>query len=211
MLYLRRYEFSPRKVGFTDDPYIHVCHCLLSIIFTHYFYHPSLLSSFPSFPSPGHLPNLGIGPGSPALQADSLPSEPLGKPIIFNDCQFNTQMFASDCEHLLYNVYWCLVLSLTKFFFNLTFIVEYRRRQWHPTPALLPGESHGWRSLVGCYMGSLQVRHNWTTSLSFFIFMHWRRKWQPAPVFLPGESQGRGSLVGCHLWGPTESDMTEVT
>ena len=24
------------------------------------------------------------------------------------------------------------------------------RRQWHPTPVLLPGESHGWRSLVGC-------------------------------------------------------------
>ena len=25
-----------------------------------------------------------------------------------------------------------------------------RRRQWHPTPALLPGESRGRRSLVGC-------------------------------------------------------------
>ena len=24
------------------------------------------------------------------------------------------------------------------------------RRQWHPTPGLLPGKSHGWRSLVGC-------------------------------------------------------------
>ena len=23
------------------------------------------------------------------------------------------------------------------------------RRQWHPTPVLLPGKSHGWRSLVG--------------------------------------------------------------
>ena len=26
----------------------------------------------------------------------------------------------------------------------------YQRRQWHPTPGLLPGKSHGWRSLVGC-------------------------------------------------------------
>ena len=26
----------------------------------------------------------------------------------------------------------------------------YRRRQWHPTPVLLPGKSHGWRSLEGC-------------------------------------------------------------
>ena len=24
------------------------------------------------------------------------------------------------------------------------------RRQWHPTPVLLPGKSHGWRSLVRC-------------------------------------------------------------
>ena len=24
------------------------------------------------------------------------------------------------------------------------------RRQWHHTPVLLPGKSHGWRSLVGC-------------------------------------------------------------
>ena len=25
-----------------------------------------------------------------------------------------------------------------------------QRRQWHPTPVLLPGKSHGWRSLEGC-------------------------------------------------------------
>ena len=25
-----------------------------------------------------------------------------------------------------------------------------RRRQWHPTPVLLPGKSHEWKSLVGC-------------------------------------------------------------
>ena len=31
------------------------------------------------FPSPEDLPDLGIEPGSPALQADSLPSEPPGK------------------------------------------------------------------------------------------------------------------------------------
>ena len=30
------------------------------------------------FPSPGYLPNPGIEPGSPSLQADSLPSEPQG-------------------------------------------------------------------------------------------------------------------------------------
>ena len=30
------------------------------------------------------------------------------------------------------------------------FILNSRRRQWHLTPVLLPGKSHGWRSLVGC-------------------------------------------------------------
>ena len=29
-------------------------------------------------------------------------------------------------------------------------IVLIWRRQWQPTPVLLPGKSHGWRSLVGC-------------------------------------------------------------
>ena len=67
-------------------------------------------------------------------------------------------------------------------------------------------ESGGLRSI-----GSLQVGHNWVTSLSLFTFPHWRTKWQPTPVFLPGESQRRGSLVGFRLWGRTESDTTEAT
>ena len=43
-----------------------------------------------SFPSPGYLPDPGIEPGPPALQADSLPSEPPGKPsaktLHLNNC-----------------------------------------------------------------------------------------------------------------------------
>ena len=34
------------------------------------------------FPSPGDHPNPGIEPRSPALQVDSLPSEPPGKPTL---------------------------------------------------------------------------------------------------------------------------------
>ena len=81
----------------------------------------------------------------------------------------------------------------------------------HMAPVLLPRKSHGrgawWAAVHGVAKSQTRLR----TSLYFFTFMHWRRKWQPTPVFLPGESQGRGSLVGCRLWGPTESDMTEVT
>ena len=37
---------------------------------------------------------------------------------------------------------WATSLSLSTFM--------HWRRKWQPTPVLLPGESHGWRSLVGC-------------------------------------------------------------
>ena len=40
--------------------------------------------------SPRDLPNQGIRPGSLALQADSLPSESLGKKKITNDLLFNS-------------------------------------------------------------------------------------------------------------------------
>ena len=36
---------------------------------------------------------------------------------------------------------------------EISFALAYdycRRRQWHPTPVLLPGKFHGRRSLVGC-------------------------------------------------------------
>ena len=89
-------------------------------------------------------------------------------------------------------------------------VYQYRRRQWHPTPVLLPGRSHGWRSLVGYSPWGHWVRQDWMTSLSLFTFLHWRRKWQPTAVFLPRESQGGGSLVGCCLWGRTESGTPEA-
>ena len=37
-------------------------------------------------PSPGDLPDSGIEPRSPALQADALTSEPPGKPILWASC-----------------------------------------------------------------------------------------------------------------------------
>ena len=32
------------------------------------------------------------------------------------------------------------------------------RRQWHPTPVLLPGKSHGWRNLEGAVHGVAEGR-----------------------------------------------------
>ena len=62
------------------------------------------------FPSPGYLPDLGIKPMSLALQADSLPTEPPGKPfgkqeriqIMKNFCVVNEMVFTlvTSTEHL---------------------------------------------------------------------------------------------------------------
>ena len=49
------------------------------------FSRPEYWSGLP-FPSPGDLPDPGIEPLSPALQVDSLQSEPPGKPSCFCEC-----------------------------------------------------------------------------------------------------------------------------
>ena len=38
------------------------------------------------------------------------------------------------------------------------------RRKWQSTPVLLPGKSHGQRSLGGCSPWGRRVRHDWETS-----------------------------------------------
>ena len=86
-----------------------------------------------------------------------------------------------------------------------------RRRQWHPTPLLFPGKSHGWRSLVGCSPCGREESDP-TEQLHFHFSLACTGEGNGNPlVFLHGESQGWGSLVGCHLWGHTESDTTEAT
>ena len=81
---------------------------------------------------------------------------------------------------------------------------EWWRRKWQPTPVLLPGESHGRRSLVACSLWGC-TESDTTERLHFtrfthFILYHWRRKWQPTPVFLSGESHGQRSLAGRGPW-----------
>ena len=58
-------------------PWTGACQAPVSMEFSRQEY----LSGLP-FPSPGDLPDPGIEPGCPALQADSLPFEPPGKPHV---------------------------------------------------------------------------------------------------------------------------------
>ena len=56
-----------------------LCYPIARLLFPWGFFRQEYWSALP-FPSPEDLPNSGIEPRSPALQADSLPSEPSGKP-----------------------------------------------------------------------------------------------------------------------------------
>ena len=50
----------------------------------------------------------------------------------------------------------CYLISLKDLKYRsdfTTFPITPRRRQWHPTPVLLPGKSHGRGRLVGCSPG----------------------------------------------------------
>ena len=58
-----------------------------------------------------------------------------------------------------------------------------RRRQWHPTRVLLPGKSHGWRSLVGC---SPWGREEWDTT-----------EWLHFPFSLSCIGEGHGNPLQC--------------
>ena len=50
-------------------------------------------------------------------------------------------------------------------------------RKWQPTPVFLPGQSHGWRSLVGS-MVSQRVEHDWTTEHTLTLPTYpWVSEW----------------------------------
>ena len=65
---------SLSHVRLFETPWIVACQAPLFMGFSKLEYWSGL-----PFPSPGDLPDPGIEPRSPALQADSLPSEPPGK------------------------------------------------------------------------------------------------------------------------------------
>ena len=64
-------------------------------------------------------------------------------------CRHTEQPFPLDWKRTL--LYICFFHKLCYTICVWLLLVMFiRRRQWHPTPVLLPGKSHGRRSLVGC-------------------------------------------------------------
>ena len=86
-----------------------------------------------------------------------------------------------------------------------------RRRQWHPTPILLPGKSHGQRSLVGS-----SPRGHWELDMTEQVHFHFS-------LSCTGEGNGNPLQCSClenprdggawlaAVYGVAQSDMTEVT
>ena len=84
--------------------------------------------------------------------------------------------------------------------------------QWHPTLVLLPGKSHGWRSLVGCSPGGREEsdtaeRLHFHFSLSFIG----EGNGNPLQCSCLENLRDGGAWWAAILWGRTESDTTEAT
>ena len=94
----------------------------------------------------------------------------------------------------------------------ISYYSTFQRRRWHPTPVLLPGKSHGRRSLVGC--GPWGQYESGTTEQFHFHFSPscmGEGNSNPLQCSYLENSQGRRSLVGFRLLGCTELDTTEAT
>ena len=74
--------------------------------------------------------------------------------ILFNIVLLVTISNIFKLEHKMNPICQCCLrpekkIQLQWWEFHLPLLLR-QRRQWHSTPVLLPGKSHGWRSLVGC-------------------------------------------------------------
>ena len=120
-------------VWLCTTPWTVACQTPLSMEFSRQEYWSGL-----PFPSPGDLPHPGIKPRSPALQEDSLPSEPPGKPLgswvinIFNWRNHFTFLHKSDSD---------LPVQLP-FLYRNPFHISQRCQFNHCSET--PSQSHSW-------------------------------------------------------------------
>ena len=139
-----------------------------------------------AFPSPGDLPDPGIEPGSPTLQAD---------PLLW------------ALSNLLYHL-------SSEIQASLRYVRASLEREPRPRISVLRSLPAQTRGFPGGPSGKetclpMQVRrkrqrfHPWVRKIP------WRREWQPTPVFLSGEFHGQRSLEGYSPQSRKESDMTE--
>ena len=86
-----------------------------------------------------------------------------------------------------------------------------RRRQWHPTPVLLPGKSHGWTSLVGCIpWGHEESDMSERLHFHFSLLCIGEGNGNPIQYSCLGNPMDRRIWwATCSLWGHKGFNMTE--
>ena len=176
-------------------------------------------------PPPGVLPDPGIEPRSPTLQADSLPAEPPEKQSGL--CYFVKVVWTNWYTYLLHilkhpyeNIwkYQCPRGRVTQGAIvshscpcashSGCFLLYNEVKYWHLEVEISCRQYKNWASLLAQMVKNLPAMqetrvHPWVGNIL------WRREQQPTPVFLPGESHGQRSLMGYSPWGHKESDTTE--
>ena len=110
---------------------------------------------------------------------------------------------------------WCC--QKTSFLFILC-VELLRRRQWHPTPVLLPGKSHGQRSMVGCSPWGPEG-WTWLSDFTFTFHFHALEKemathssvlaWRVPGTGEPGELLSVGLHRGGHDWSDLAAAAAE--
>ena len=120
-------------------PGIAACQAPLSMEFSRQKYWSGL-----PCPPPGDLPNPGVKPRSPTMQADSLPSEPAGKPmnngvsstvVCVSLDAFHTIVINcvdSDCNFLINDVWLYNLNQATFIILNLSFFMSTLRSLFPP-------------------------------------------------------------------------------
>ena len=135
------------------------------------------------FPSLGDLPDPGVKPGSSALQADSLPSEPPGKPsgrfkdertVLNSDLSLHyhvfynknfvsikkNQIFSNCCTGLYFSFFPCFVmLQFTSFTLSST-PHQYRVSLWSTGRHQL----HFFSSWHYVFLQRVSIPHDWVLS-----------------------------------------------
>ena len=165
----------------------------------------------------GDIPDPGIKSGSPALQADSSPSEPLiwaregigwwqrvqykcvkgrqigGRLIPEGESQgLMTKTMEKVREKKEFRTWYMVTMSLTDSE-DISVALSFWRKVMRSLGT--PSGTSGKESACQCRWYKRPGIHPWVGKIP------WRRKWQPTPAFLPGKSHGQRSLVGYSPWG----------
>ena len=132
-------------------------------------------------PPPGDLPDPGIEPRSPALQADSLPTEPPRRRMLCNDLKWEKNL-KKEWKILYISTY---MESRKMLLMNLS-----TGQQWRCWNKQTCGHSRGrrwmiWDSSTETYTAICKVGNQWE-------FAVWRREHKASVLWQPGLGRGMG-------------------